>query len=175
MDRLRLLLRSRRWLLLGAFALVSLALGSALFSGATFSSKSANSASLAAASVQLSSSEPNEAIVAATGMRPGDSRQGTIAIGNEGTTPATLTLRASDLTGPALAAAIDLEIEDTTGGGSTRRWSGKLGAFAGVGLGSFAPGTARTYRLTLSWPSAAADASLQGASTALTFQWSGSS
>lgn len=175
MDRLSLLLRSRRWLLLGAFALLALALGSVLFSGATFSSKSANSASLAAASVRLSSSAPNRAIVAAAGMRPGDARQGAIAIGNEGTAPATVTLRASDLTGPALAAAIDLEIEETSGAGSTPRWNGRLADFASVGLGSFAPGASRTYRFRLSWPMVRDDPSLQGASTALSFHWSGSS
>jgi hypothetical protein len=85
MDRLSLLVHSRRWLLLGALALVSLTLGSAIFSGASFTSKSANSASLVAGSIQLSSSAPNQTIVAASGMRPGDSRQGTIAIGNKGT------------------------------------------------------------------------------------------
>jgi len=175
MDRLRLLVRSRRWLLLAALALVSLALGSAIFSGATFTSKSANSASLAAGSIQLSSSAPNQAIVAATGMRPGDSRQGTISIGNKGTAAGTVTLRATGLTGTVLAAAIDLKVEDTTGGGSTQKWSGKLGSFASVGLGSFAAESTRTYRITLSWPAVLNEASLQGASTSLAFQWSGSS
>jgi hypothetical protein len=175
MDRLRLLAHSRRWLLLAALALVSLALGSAIFSGATFTSTSANSASLAAASIQLSSSAPNQAIVAATGMRPGDSRQGTISIGNEGTAAGTVTLRAIGLTGTALAAAIDLKVEDTTGGGSVQKWSGRLGSFDAVGLGSFAAASARTYRITLSWPAALDSASLQGASTSLTFRWSGSS
>ena len=88
MDRVRLISGSHRWLLLAALALLALALGSAMFSGASFSSKSANSASLAAGSVQLSSSKPNQAIVAATGMKPGDSREGTITIGNEGDVPA---------------------------------------------------------------------------------------
>jgi len=175
MDRLRLLVHSRRWLLLAALALVSLALGSAIFSGATFTSKSANSASLVAASIQLSSSAPNQAIVAASGMRPGDSRQGTISIGNKGSAAGTVMLRATGLTGTALAAAIDLKVEDTTGGGSTQKWSGKLGSFANVGLGAFAAGSTRTYRITLSWPAALNEASLQGGSTSLTFQWSGSS
>jgi len=91
MERLSLLLHSRRWLLLGALALVSLALGSAIFSGATFTSKSANSASLTAASIQLGSSEPSQAIVAAAGMRPGDSRQGEITISNQGTVAGAVT------------------------------------------------------------------------------------
>lgn len=174
MDRLSLLVRSRGWLLLAALALVSLALGSAIFSGASFTSKSANSASLAAASIQLSSSVPNQAIVAASGMRPGESRQGTITIGNKGTAPGIFTLKSAGLSGTALAAVIDLKVEDTTGGGSTQVWSGKLGSFSSVDLGSFAAAASRSYRLTLSWPAASDEASLQGASTSLSFQWAGS-
>ncbi len=174
MDRLSLLVHSRRWLLLGALALVSLALGSAIFSGASFTSKSANSASLAAASIQLSSSGANQAIVAASGMKPGDSRQGTIAIGNKGTVAGTVALKASGLTGTALAAVIDLKVEDVTGGGSAQKWSGKLGAFGSVDLGSLAANATRDYRFTLSWPAASDEASLQGATTSLTFQWSSS-
>lgn len=174
MDRLSILLHSRRWLLLGALGLVSLALGSAIFSGASFTSKSANTASLAAASIQLSSSAANQAIVAASGMRPGDSRQGTIAIGNKGSAAGTLVLRASGLTGSALAAAIDLKLEDVTGGGSVQKWTGKLGAFESVDLGQLGGGATREYRFILSWPAAANEASLQGATTSLTFRWTGS-
>jgi spore coat-associated protein N len=174
MDRLSLLAHSRRWPLLGALALVSLALGSAIFSGATFTSKSANSVSLAAASIQLSSSAPNQAIVAASGMRPGDSRQGTITISGRGTAPAGIVLSASGLTGTALAAVIDFKLEDITGGGATHVWSGKLGAFGSADLGSLAVGSSRSFQLTLSWPVAADEASLQGTSTALTFQWDAS-
>jgi hypothetical protein len=174
MDRLRALAGSRRWLLLGALALVSLALGSAVFSGATFTSTSANSASLAAASVQLSSSTPNQAIVAASGMQPGDSRQGTIAIANKGSAPGSVTLKATALSGAALAATIDLRIDDVTGGGSAEKWSGKLSALGALSLGTLAAGATRDYRFTLSWPAASSEASLQGASTSLTFQWSAS-
>jgi hypothetical protein len=174
MDRVRLLTGSPRWALLGALALISLALGSALFSGASFTSKSSNTAALAAGSIQLSSSKPNQAIVAATGMRPGDSRQGSISIGNQGDVAGTVTLRGIGLAGTALAAVIDLKIENTTEKATTI-WSGKLGTFSSLGLGSFAAGSTRSYRFTLSWPSAANEASLQGASTSLTFQWTGSS
>jgi spore coat-associated protein N len=174
MDRVRLIAGSHRWLFLAALALLALALGSAMFSGASFSSKSANSASLVAGSVQLSSSKPNQAIVAASGMKPGDSNQGAISIGNEGDVAGTVTLKATGLSGTALAAVIDLKVEDITSG-TTQKWSGKLGSFSSVSLGSFAAGTTRTYRITLSWPSASNEASLQGLSSSLTFQWSGSS
>lgn len=173
MDRLSILLHSRRWLLLAALALVSLALGSAIFSGAGFTSKSANSASLAAAGIQLSSTAANQAIVAASGMKPGDTRQGTIAIGNKGSAAGAVVLKASGLGGSALAAAIDFKLDDVTGGGSTQKWSGKLGSFGSVDLGSFGPHASRDYRFTLSWPPAADEASLQGATTSLTFQWHG--
>ncbi|HEX5928857.1 MAG TPA: hypothetical protein VFY48_05635 [Solirubrobacterales bacterium] len=173
MDRLSIVFHSRRWLLLAALALLSLALGSAIFSGASFTSKSANSASLATASIQLSSSAANQAIVAASGMRPGDTRQGTIAIANKGGAAGTVVLKASGLSGSALAAVIDLKVEDVTGGGAAHKWSGKLGSFGSVDLGSFASGVSREYRLTLSWPAASNDAALQGASTSLTFQWHG--
>ncbi len=174
MDRLSLLIHSRRWLLLAALALVSLALGSAIFSGASFTSKSANSASLAAASFKLSSSKPNLAIVAASGMAPGESRQGTIEIGNEGSAPGTVLLEASGLSGTTLAAVLELEIDDITSGRAVEKWGGKLGSFGSVSLGSFAAGSKRAYRLTLSWPAAASEASLQGATSSLTFRWHGS-
>lgn len=174
MDRLSLLLRSRRWLLLAALALVSLALGSAIFSGASFTSKSANSASLAAASFKLNSSKPNQAIVAASGMAPGESRQGTIEIGNQGSAPGTVVLEASGLTGTALAAVLELELDDVTSGSAVEKWSGKLGSFSSVSLGSFGAGAERDYRLTLSWPVEKNEASLQGATTSLSFRWHGS-
>lgn len=174
MERVRLLIHSRHWLLLAALALVALTLGSAMFSGASFTSKSANKASLAAGSVQLSSSKANQAIVSATGMEPGVSREGTIVIGNQGDVAGTVTLKASGLTGTTLAGVIDLKVDDITSG-TTQKWSGKLGSFSSLALGSFAASTSRSYRFTLSWPAASDSASLQGTSTALTFEWSGSS
>jgi len=176
MDRVRLIAGSHRWLLLAALALLALALGSAMFSGANFSSKSANSASLSAGSFQLTSSKSSsEAIVSASEMRPGQSREGTVTIGNKGDGVAMVSLKASGLTGATLAAVIDLTIDDVTAG--TQKWSGKLSAFSSAGsvaLGSIAAGGSRTYRITLSWPSASNGASLQGISSALAFQWSGS-
>ncbi len=170
MDRLRLLTGSRHWLLLAALAFISLALGTAIFSGASFTSKSANNASLAAGSVQLSSSAPNQAIVSAAGMKPGESREGTISIGNQGDVAGSVTLKANGLTGMALAAVVVLKIEDVTGG-ATKEYEGKFGSFSSVDLGSFDAATTRKYRFVLSWPEASSEASLQGASTSLALQW----
>jgi len=170
MERLRLLVGSRHWLLLAALAFMSLALGTAMFSGARFTSKSANSASLAAGSVQLSSSLPNQAIVSAAGMKPGDVKEGTISIGNQGDVAGNVTLNATGLSGTALAAAITFKIEDVTSG-TSMKYEGELGSFSSVSLGSFSAGTTRKYRFTLSWPEASNEASLQGSSTSLTLQW----
>ncbi len=158
--------------MLASLALLALALGSAMFSGASFSSKSANNASLSAASVRLSSTAANQAIVSAEKMKPGESREGTIEIGNKGDVTGTVTLKASGLSGAALAAVIDLKIEDVSGGGSTQKWSGKLASLATLNLGSFTANETHSYKFTLSWPSASNEASLQGASTSLSFQWS---
>lgn len=170
MERLRLLIGSRHWLLLAALACISLALGTAIFSGASFTSKSANSASLAAGSIQLSSSAPNQAIVSASGMTPGGSKEGTISIGNQGDVAGIVTLKANGLTGTTLGAVIVLKIEDVTGTAS-KKYEGKLGSFSSVNLGSFAVGTTRKYRFTLSWPEASNEAALQGLSTSLGLQW----
>jgi hypothetical protein len=177
MARLRLLVHSRHWLALAALALLALALGSAMFSGASFTSKSANTASLAAGSVKLSSSRSSsQAIVEATaGMKPGESREGTIKIGNEGSVSGVVRLVASGLGGTALAAALDLEVAQLGKFGSSKVWSGKLSDFQEVGLGSFAVKEAREYKFTLSWPSSESGSSLQGASTSLTFEWTGAS
>jgi ethanolamine utilization microcompartment shell protein EutS len=173
MDRVRLIAGSNRWLLLLALALLALALGSAMFSGAGFSSRSANSAALSTGSIQLTSSLPGEAIVASTaGLKPGQSREGTIVIGNKAGVPGKVTLTPTGLTGATLAAVIDLKIEDVTSG-AIQKWSGKLGAFPGLNLGSFAAEESHKYRFTLSWPSASNEASLQGTSTSLKFEWSG--
>jgi len=169
-ERLRLVVGSRHWLPLAALALVALALGTAVFSGASFTSKSANSASLAAGSVQLSSTAPGQAIVAASGMKPGGSSEGTISIGNQGDVAGTLTLKAAGLTGSALAAVITLRIDDVTGS-TSKKYEGKLSAFSSLSLGSFSAGTTRKYRFTLSWPEASNEASLQGISTSLGLQW----
>jgi ethanolamine utilization microcompartment shell protein EutS len=173
MDRVRLIAGSHRWLLLAALALLALALGSAMFSGASFSSRSANSAALSTGSIQLTSSLPNQAIVASTtGLKPGQSREGMITIGNKAGVAGTVTLTPTGLTGTALASVIDLKIEDVTSG-TIQKWSGKLGSFSALSLGSFAAEESHQYRFTLSWPVASSEASLQGASSSVTFEWSG--
>jgi spore coat-associated protein N len=174
MDRVRLIAGSHRWLLLASLALLALALGSAMFSGASFSSKSANSAALATGSIQLSSSLPSQPIVASTsGLKPGQSREGTISIGNKAGVSGAVTLTPTGLTGTVLAAVIDLKIEDVTSG-TIQKWSGKLGSFPGLSLGSFLAEESRKYRFTLSWPAASSEVSLQGTSTSVTFEWHGS-
>lgn len=173
MDRVRLIAGSHRWLLLAALSLLAFALGSAMFSGASFSSRSANSAALSTGSIQLTSSSPGQPIVASTtGLKPGQSKEGTITIGNKAGVAGTVALTPTELTGTTLAAAIDLKIDDVSSG-TTQKWSGKLGSFPGLSLGSFAAEESRKYRFTLSWPAASSEASLQGTSTSVTFEWSG--
>ena len=85
-----------------------------------------------------------------------------------------MTLKASGLAGSALAAVLDFKLEDVTGGGAAQKWSGKLGSFSSVDLGLVrVRREPRRTGFTLSWPAASDEASLQGASASLTFQWHG--
>jgi len=144
-----------------------------MFSGASFTSKSANKASLAAGTVQLSSSTSQAIIAETSGLKPGDSRKGTITITNKGDVASGLTLSATGLTGSALAAVIDLKVDEVTDT-TTQKWSGKLSSFESLSLGSLGASASRTFQLTLSWPEASNSPALQAASTSLTFVWSGS-
>ena len=76
---------------------------------------------------------------------------------------------------PGLSAALWLRIEDVTGTPATppALFDDALSAFGTVGLATIAPGEARPFRFTLSWPSAAADPALQGAGTTVQLQFVG--
>lgn len=170
MERLKTLFGSRPWPLLASLAVLSLALATALFSGASFGSKSANSASLGAGNAKLSSSAAGSAIVSATGMKPGESKLGTISIGNQGDLEGNLSLKATGLSGTTLAGVLTLRIDDVTGS-TVKKYEGKLGSFSSVSLGTVAAGATRKYQFTLSWPSGSTEAALQGLMTSANLQW----
>lgn len=175
MGRMRLLISSPRLIALTALAVLSLALGATLLSGASFTSHSQNPARLTAGSLQLSSSKPGQSIVGASGMVPGDSRVGSISIVNEGDVAGNVTLGLDELveSGSAkLSAVLELTVQDVTGT-PVQLWSGKLGTLGSVEVGSFAPSQNREFRFTLAWPPGSTDPGLQGATTSFAFEWVG--
>lgn len=185
-QRIRILLGGPGgWKLVAVLALVSLATALAV-SGASFTARTSNSVSLAAGAVTAVNSPSGTAIVSASGMRPGQTRQGDLALTNTGDLPAGYVLASSGLSdspaSPALSATLDLTVSDVTGNPASPPvvYSGKLGSFSTQSLDGdpstgavdkFTAGQARTYRFLLSWPSGSTDPGLQGASSSLTFKW----
>ena len=138
----------------------------------------------AGGSLTLSNSRAGSAILALGGMRPGDSADGTVTIGNTGTVPADLLLSTSnhvDMPGPgggALSGRLDLVITDVTNPGSpVTVYSGKLAALRRSDLGTMAPGASRTYDFNVEFPDRGrgAENAYQGSSVSTQFDWAATS
>jgi spore coat-associated protein N len=112
---------------------------------------------LASGTLSQSNSRNGAAILTATGLKPGDSRSGEVTIANTGELGGAFALSKSGLSdapggwGGALSGVLDLLVQDVTGAPATI-YSGKLAAMGSLSLGDWAPGAARTYRFTVSFP-----------------------
>lgn len=132
-----------------------------------------------------SNSRNGSAILTAAGLKPGDSRAGTVAIANDGTLAGDFTLSASsfsDAPGPnggALSGRLDLLVEDMTDLGAPMTvYNGKLAAMGPRALGVMPGGQTRTYRFTVSFPdggsppgSSTGDNAYQASTTSVQFDW----
>jgi hypothetical protein len=175
-------MEQQRWIGKRYRALVTLAVGGlvlALFitvgvkpSGATFTRSSANPSNLfSAGAINLTNSKSGAAVLSATGLLPGGSVQGSLSVKITGNYGAAVTLTgASDHS--ALSQALTLQIEDTTGTAQTL-WSGTMSDFSTLSLGTYTSGTTKSYRFTVTFPSANADSGLQNTSTSMTLRFSG--
>lgn len=118
-----------------------------------------------------------QAILTAEALRPGVPATGEVTIGNAGDAPGAFTLSSGGVADGAggLSALLDLTVRDVTAAATpVTVYSGKLGAFARVPLGTLAAGAQRRYRFELTYPTgraAAADNALQGATTSVAFNW----
>jgi hypothetical protein len=164
-----------KWRLLVCLAALALAANGLLVSRANLGTQTSNPISTASGILRMANPDAGTAILSASGLRPGDTRSATLSITNNGSVGGSYQLSASDLTdtpsSPALSQTLDLSIDDITGGSPSNVYDGTLGSFSQSSLGSFGAGASRTYRFTLSWPSASTDPALQGAQTSLTFDW----
>ena len=110
-------------------------------------------------------------MIDATGLRPGQSITGTVALRNEGDFTAGCTLRGARITDTPssshLSGALTLKIEDVTTT-AISLWSGTIDSLTSLTLTPLALGATRSYRFTVTFPLAKASPSLQGASTAFT-------
>lgn len=135
----------------------------------------------ATGALSLAAAAGDTAILSAARMVPGDERTGTVTIRNTGEAPGTLLLTRDALHDPAglnggrLGETLRLRVEEV---GGASLYTGPLAELAALPVGSLAAGSARTFRLTASWPDggipagpAAGDNALQGASVRVDYAW----
>ena len=176
MQRVRQIIRgSGKWPLLACTALASIAIAGAALSGANFATRTSSSTTFASGILSMSNPDAGAAILSASGMKPGDTRSGTLTVTNSGSVSGSYSLSASGLVDtpstPALSQTLNLTIDDVTTTPSTNIYTGSLAGFTHASLGTFTPGQARTYRFQIAWPSSSTNPQLQGAQTSLTFAW----
>ena len=184
MERMKVLI-GRPKQTLGILAVVLLAAGVAVGSGAAFTAQTANPGnSFASGSLTMSNSKDTVAILSASGMKPGDSTSGTVDIGNTGSLSGTFTLSRTNLTNSdaanPMSSQMNLVVKDcgnfasgtpTCDAGDPNVYSGTLDAMSSaVALGTFAAGEQRRYQFTATFNSSAGNA-YQSDSTTARFQW----
>ena len=114
--------------------------------------------SQASGTFAITNSLDGQAIFQAQGLAPGRSVTGTVQLSNPGTLAGDLGLHQLDVVdqpganGGQLSSAVRLDVEDITGGNLVPVFGGQLASLQTRGLGSIAPGEARTYRFTASLP-----------------------
>jgi spore coat-associated protein N len=131
----------------------------------------------ASGAVTIANSHAGGAIFSAAGLRPGESASGTVRIGNAGDAAGIFALRAPDVQdapgpyGGRLSEELQLVLVDVTDAPHpVTLFSGHPADLGQLGLGTLAAGEARTYRFSVTLPSAAGNA-YQGSGLTLGFEW----
>jgi hypothetical protein len=177
---------------LAALGLLLVAVAVVVGSGANFTAASANpSNAFSTGTLAQTNSKDNAAILTASGLRPGDSANGTVDIQNSGSLSGQFSLARgattdSDATNP-LSAKLTIVVNDCgayTGStppsctSPTQRYSGTIAAMPRTTLTTFAAGEKRRYQFVVTFPdggTAGADNAYQGDSTTVEYTWSAAS
>ena len=168
----------KAFLTLAVLALLAVALQSLVFSGASFTAKSGDPGNaFTAGTFGHTNSKDGVLVIDAAGLWPGAAaKTGTLTITGTGDFGGVYTLtKASVVDAPAaprLSSALTLSIEDITGAPQTLS-NTTVAGFNTVSLGAIAAGASRQYRFTITYPTAAANIALQGASMTLRLQFTG--
>jgi hypothetical protein len=145
----------------------------AVGSGADFSSHSANPANtFSSGSLVQSNSKAGVAIVTGSNLKPGDVRSGEVTITNTGTLAGTFKLTEAKAANAFGEGDMTLKIEDVSGKAPVSIYSGEIDKVptAGIGLGSYAAGEARTYRFTATFAQGSPNSD-QGKTATADFEW----
>jgi hypothetical protein len=157
-------------------AVLAVTLQTLVFSDAKFTTASSSASNVwASGTLTQTNSMADQVVVNGADLRPGQTATGTLTITGGGDGSGAYTLAKANLidtpASPGLSNTMQLLIQDITSG-STTIYTGTVAAFTSSSLGTIAPGVAKTYRVTLTYPSSAT-ANLQGAALSLTLQFTG--
>jgi hypothetical protein len=172
----------------GALAALLAAGAMTLGSGAAFTASSANpSNTFAAGTLSILNSKDGVAVLTASGMKPGDSANGTVDAENSGSLSGVFTLAKSDVVDSdaanPLSAKLTLVVTDcgafgadapTCGDGDdVQRYSGAVSGMGSVALGTFAAGEKHRYDFAVTFDASAGNA-YQGDGSSVQFDWNAS-
>ena len=190
MSRLAHLVRHPRRTL-AVLATVTTAVGVTVASGADFTASSANPANtFSAGTLTMSNSRADAAILTASGMRPGETKEGTVDIENTGSLDGVFTLARGTVTNTdvanPLAGKLNVVVDDcgtfsvsttpTCGDANdVNKYTGTIADMGTAGspvaaLGTFSGGAKHRYRFRVTLDSSAGNA-YQGDGSTTEFTW----
>jgi hypothetical protein len=170
----------RRWVPIVVF--VGLAAMAAVALAQVGGTPRAKAAAIATSgSFEVSNSNEGAPIFSATGIAPGESAQGTVAIEDTGSEPVKLILRRGALEdvpglgGALLSGRLQLTVSEITGPATARTvYEGPLDSMLEKNIGKLEGGEARTFEFTATLPESGTPSfqnAVQGASTTVAYQW----
>jgi hypothetical protein len=170
----------RRWVPI--VVLVALAAMAAVALAQVGGAPRAKAAAIATAgSFEISNSDEGQSIFSASGIAPGGSAQGTVAIEDTGSAPVALHLRRGALEdlpgsgGGLLSGRLQLTVVELTGAATARTvYEGPLDSMPGQAVGRLEGGGARTFKFTATLPESGTSSfqnAVQGAATTVAYQW----
>ncbi len=160
-------LRNPRVLIVLVLLLLAILVGGVLLSVSVFTTSSKNTGSISAGDLVFD--VPSGSFVDTSGLRPGDSRTGSVELANR-KSAATFTLGFAGLDPSPLRDVLQLTI-DQTAPVSRRLYSGPLKDVKPIGLGRIETGASIRLGFTFAWPSDQRGPQLQGQSVPLVLQW----
>ena len=161
MQRITALWQASPLKLVSALFVLSLAAMMAVASGASFTSTTANAGNIVTAgNLSHSNSKAPGAILNVSGLKPGESQNGTVDITNTGDVDGVFTLSKSGVvdsdTDNPLSDKLNLLVQDlgdpAAPSAPVTKWDGPLGAMGARGLGTFGADEAHRYKFTVTFP-----------------------
>jgi hypothetical protein len=157
-------------LVVAVIVLFALVVGGAVFTTAVFTDSSTSIGDITAGDLVFALS-PSSAIVDTSGMKPGETRTGSVTLTNK-KAGGTFSLGFSGLGSSTLASTLLLTVAKSSGTTNEQLYSGPLASVPTLALGTLATGKTLGLKFTYAWPADQVDPALQGQSIPLVLNWS---